>query len=159
MSTTDVRPIRVSSGHRVALGVLQVATAAGLTIDAVVHLRDADAYEQVQGILLRQADLFRAQAVVALVIALLLLVWPRPVVWALAALTAAAAAGAVILYTYVDVGAIAGLPNMYEPTWLPPGKMLSAVAEVATTVLALAGFVVTWRAARRHGRGTDRLGS
>jgi hypothetical protein len=146
----------VVSRHRLVLGALQLATAAGLVIDGIVHLRDAPDYEPVQGILIGEDTLFRAQAVVALVLALLLLLWPRLWVWALAALTAAAAAGAVILYTYVDLGAIAGLPNMYEPTWLPPGKLVSAVAEATTAVLAVAGFLVTWRAGRNQDRTPTR---
>lgn len=152
MSSTDVRPAMVVSRHRLVLGALQLATSAGLVIDAVVHLRVAPDYEPVQGLLIGEGTLFRAQAVVALVLAVLLLIWPRLWVWALAALTAASAAGAVILYTYLDLGAVAGLPNMYEPTWLPPGKLVSAVAEAATAVLAVVGFIVTWRTARSRDR-------
>ena len=152
MSSTDLRPVMAVPRHRILLGALQLVTSAGLVIDAVVHLRVAADYEPVQGILIGEGTLFRAQAVVALVLAVLLLVWPRRWVWVLAALTAASAAGAVILYTYVDLGAIAGLPDMYEPTWLPPGKLVSAVAEATTAVLAVAGFVVTWRMARNRDR-------
>jgi hypothetical protein len=58
----------------------------------------------------------------------------------------------VLLYTYVDVGALGPLPDLYEPTWVPAGKLASAVAEGLGTLLAITGFVVAvWirpRAAR-----------
>ena len=52
--------------------------------------------------------------------------WP---VWLFAALVAGNAAVAVVACTHIDIGPVAGLPNMYEPSWGPPGKLLSAVAE------------------------------
>jgi hypothetical protein len=45
---------------------------------------------------------------------------------------------------------------MYEPTWLPPGKLISAVAEASTAVLAVAGFLVTWRVGRTRGHTPTR---
>ena len=49
-----------------------------------------------------------------------------------------------------------GLPAMYEPTWLPPGKLLSALAEASTALLAVAGFLVSWRMRRTRQRTSDR---
>jgi len=49
---------------------------------------------------------------------------------------------AVLLYRYVDLGALGPLPNMYENTWQVPGKLLSAYAEGAAIVLAGLGLVV-----------------
>ena len=46
-----------------------------------------------------------------------------------------------VTYNYVDIGPIAGLPNMYEPSWGPPGKVLSAWAEGAAALLALTGLI------------------
>jgi hypothetical protein len=54
-----------------------------------------------------------------------------------------------LLYTYVDVGAIGPLPDLYEPIWALPGKRGSAIAETAATVLALAGLALALRARRR----------
>jgi hypothetical protein len=62
---------------------------------------------------------------------------------------AGSAAGAVVLYTYVDVGTLGPLPDMYEPTWALPGKRLSGAAEIAATVLAVVGFLVAVRGRRR----------
>jgi hypothetical protein len=69
-------------------------------------------------------------------------------VWALAALVAGSAATAVLLYTYVDVGALGPLPDMYEPTWALPGERASAVAEIAAALLAGTGLVLSLRTGR-----------
>lgn len=121
--------------------VLRAATAAALVIDAVVHLQDAHFYDANTGSLLDQGQLFRIQAVAAIIVAVAVLVWPRWPSWLLAFLVAASAFAAVVTYNYVDVGAIAGLPNMYEPSWGPPGKVLSAWAEGAGALLALTGLI------------------
>jgi hypothetical protein len=130
--------------------LLAAATAAALVVDAVVHLKDAFYYDANTGALLSQGQLFRIQAVVAIVAALAVLALPRKwPVWVFAALVAGSAAAAVLAYTYIDIGPVAGLPNMYEPSWGPPGKLLSAVAEGAGALLALAGL--GWALAmRRH---------
>jgi hypothetical protein len=86
--------------------------------------------------------------VLAIVVAAAVLIWPRRLVWAIAFLVAASAVGAVVLYTYVNVGSFAGLPDMYEPSWGPPGKLLSAIAEGAGALLALAGLAWSVRRAR-----------
>ncbi len=41
----------------------------------------------------------------------------------------------------MDVGPLAGLPDMYEPSWGPPGKVVSACAEGAGALLALTGLI------------------
>jgi hypothetical protein len=129
--------------------VVQVALAACLTIDGIVHLRDAIFYGPVQGLLISEAGLFRVQAVLALVVAALVLVFPRPWVWVVAALVTGSAVGAVVLYTYVDLGPVAGLPDLYEPSWGPPGKLISAVAEGAGFLLALVGLSLSLRSRRK----------
>ena len=134
------RRSRPSSGLAVAY-LLAAATAAALIVDAVVHLKDAFFYDANTGALISQGQLFRIQAVVAIVAALAVLALPRKwPAWLFAALVAGSAAAAVVAYTYIDRGPIAGLPNMYEPSWGPPGKLLSAVAEGLGTLLALAGL-------------------
>jgi len=125
------RRTRRSRGLAVAY-LLAAATASALVIDAVVHFQDAYFYDANTGALLSQGQLFRIQAGVALVAALGVLAFPkRWPVWLFAALVAGSAAAAVIAYTYIDIGALAGLPNMYEPSWGPPGKLASAIAEIA----------------------------
>ena len=125
---------------------LAVATAVLLGIDAYVHLHDAHFYAPAAGSTIGEGNLFRAQAIVAVIVAVALLIRPHPVVWAVAVLVTASAVGAVLLYTYVDVGALGPLPNLYEPTWAAaPGKLASAVAEGLGTLLAVIGFVLSVR--------------
>ena len=119
---------------------LQIATAAALGVDAVVHWQNAPAYDAVTATV-SQGGLFRAEAVVAVVAGLLVLVRPRPSSWLVALLVAASALGAVLLYRYVDVGVLGPLPDMYENTWQVPGKLLSAYAEGAAVVLAGLGLI------------------
>jgi len=134
--------------------LLRAATAAALALDGVVHVKDAYFYDANTGSLLSQGQLFRVQGVLAFVVAVAVLLLPARLPWRLIWVVAfgvtASAFGAVLLYTYVNVGPVAGLPNMYEPSWGPPGKAVSAVAEGAGAVLALAGLLWAARAARRH---------
>jgi hypothetical protein len=121
---------------------LAVSTAALLAVDAYVDLRDAGLYDAIAIATLSQGTFFRAQAAAAGAVAVMLLLRPHPAVWVIAVLVAASAAAAVLLYTYVDVGSLGPLPNMYEPTWALPGKRASAFAEAAATVLALTGLAL-----------------
>jgi hypothetical protein len=47
-----------------------------------------------------------------------------------------------MLYRYVDVGSLGPLPNMYEPTWTSPYKLMSAYAEGTGAVLTGFGLAV-----------------
>jgi len=77
---------------RSAIGswVLRVATAAALGIDAVVHWQNASVYDAVTGTV-SQGELFRAEAALAVVVGLGVLVRPRPSSWLAALLVAASA--------------------------------------------------------------------
>jgi hypothetical protein len=137
---------------------LGVVTAALLAIDAYVHYSDAHLYDFAAGGSITQGSLFRIEASVAVVIAVALLVRPHWLVWTVAVLVAASAAGAVYLYTYVDVGGLGPLPDMYEPTWALPDKRLVAGAEIAATVTAALGLLVSLFA-RRSRAGGPRAGA
>jgi hypothetical protein len=128
--------------------VLRILTAGALIADAVVHLQDAYFYDANAGSLITQGELFRVQAGVAIAAGVLVLAWPRWPTWILAFLVTASAVGAVVICTYVSIGPFAGLPGMYEPSWAPPGKLLSAYAEGAGAALSLAGL--GWALARRQ---------
>jgi hypothetical protein len=149
------------AGSRAIERVLGVLTAAALGVDAYVHFSDASSYQAVMSSVVSEATLFRAQAAAAVVVAVVLLVRPRLAAWVLAVLVAGAALGAVLLYTYVDVGPLGPIPNLYEPTWQLPGKAASAVAEGIAVVLALAGTAVSLyrRAADRAGAAAAQLSS
>ena len=138
---------------RPALGiVLKAVTAAGLAVDAYVHVHLAGQYDTVGGI--SQGTLFRVEAVVAGLAALVVLVTNRRRVLVLPLLVAASALGAVLLYRYVDVGPLGPLPDMYDPAWFPE-KTISAIAEaVATVGTALLVFAPLSRfapSASKHG--------
>ncbi|QHC21012.1 hypothetical protein [Streptomyces sp. GS7] len=120
--------------------LLRLLTAAGLAVDAYVHVALAEAYDPV-GASITEGTLFRAQAAAAALAAVLVLASGRNRwVWAFAFLVAASAVGAVLLYRYVDVGSLGPLPNMHEPVWYPK-KTVSAVAEAVAALCAAVGFV------------------
>jgi hypothetical protein len=129
---------RNSSAIRVTLTLIVVV---GLAVDAFVHLDLASAFKNVKTSTLSEADLFRVEAVAAIVAAVALVVRPRRYTVAFAFLVAAAGTVAVVLYRYVDVGAFGPFPDMYDPYWGPAEKALSAVAEGAAALAALALFV------------------
>jgi hypothetical protein len=125
---------------------------AGLVVDAIVHLDLASAFAHVRTSAISQADLFRIEAVAALLVAGALLLHPRRSTALAVFVVAASAAVAVVVYRYVDVGRIGPVPNMYDPYWQPVGKWLSAVAEVvaAGASAALAGVLTPARGRERE---------
>jgi hypothetical protein len=123
-----------------------------MAVDAYVHFHDAAFYDLVRTTTVSQGTLFRAEGVVALVAAVVLVIWPRPIWWAASLVVAGSAFGAVMLYTYVHLGALGPLPNMFEPTWALPGKLASAWAEGSGTLLALSGLSLAAMSRVRAGR-------
>lgn len=114
---------------------LAALTAALLGYDAYVHLHLASGYDAV-GDTVTQGALFRVEAGLALAAALLVLVSDSRPAWAAAGVTGLGGVAAVLLYRYVDVGALGPIPNMYEPAWYHD-KTWSAVAEGTAAVLWL----------------------
>ena len=113
---------------------LRVLAAAALGISAYVHLHLAHLYAYPGTI--SGTTLFRVQGVTAIVVGVVLLATGHRWAWLAAAVVGLASFGAVMLYRYVDVGAIGPLPNMYDATWQPsPDKLLSALVEAALPVL------------------------
>ena len=113
---------------------------AGLAVDAYVHLNLASTFDPIKATV-SQGQLFRLEAVAAIVAAILLLVRPRRWTAALAAVVAGGGLVAVVLYAVVDVGAVGPLPNMYDPTWSTQ-KTLSAIAEAVATLAAVVLVVI-----------------
>ncbi|MFC7485978.1 hypothetical protein ACOCJ7_05570 [Knoellia sp. CPCC 206453] len=131
--------------------ILRVVIAVSLLVDAVVHLRLAPGYQQAAPSGIGAGNLFRIQAVVALVVAVWVL-WrgSRP------ALISAFAVGlsavvAVVLYRYVNIPALGPLPAMYEPVWFLE-KSLSAFFEGLAAVAALIALVLGRRPRARDER-------
>lgn len=121
--------------------LLRLLVAAGLAADAIVHWEFAPDMAGVEGGSIGGDDLFRAQAIVAAVMGVLILAWARRWTYALAFLVAGSAFGALLLYYFVDVGALGPLPEMYEPVWYKE-KTISAVGEGIATLAALIGIFV-----------------
>jgi hypothetical protein len=126
--------------------ILAILTAIGLGYDAKVHLHLAFGYDAV-GSTITQGALFRVEASVAVLVAVAVLLSDNRLVWAAAGLTGLAGVTAVLLYRYVDVGAVGPIPNMYEPAWFPE-KAHSADAEGAVAVLWLVREALRFSRAR-----------
>lgn len=144
------QPTRRRSGRAVNLA-LRLLAATGLVYDAYVHLHLAGPFDAVRGTI-SQGTLFRLEAILAVLAAVLLLVLPRRLSYAFGFLVAAGGFGAVVLYRYVDVGPLGPLPDMYEPSWYPE-KTSSAVAEAAAALLLVVLIVRSRSAATREPTG------
>ena len=127
--------------------VLRVLAVAGLTISAYIHLHLAHYYAS-NGATISEGTLFRAQGIVALVVAAVLLVTGWRWAWLAAGAVGLASLAAVLTSRYTSLGAVGPVPDMHEPTWPPsPDKLTSAVAEAAVVVL-----VLVWAAVVARGR-------
>lgn len=121
--------------------LLRLLVAAGLAADAYVHWIYAPDMAGVQGGSIGGDVLFRAQAILAAVVAVLVLAWATRWSYAIAFLVAASAVGAVVLYYYVDVGVIGPIPDMHEPVWYSE-KTISVAGEGVAALAAAIGFIL-----------------
>lgn len=129
--------------------VLRVVVLAALAIDAYVHFHLAPDFDGLKGsgsFAVSQGQLFRLEAVAAIVAGVLLLVVKSRIAAAFAFMVLAGGVSAVLLYAYVDIGEIGPLPAMYDPTWYGE-KTLSAIAE---GIGAAAALLLALRPARRR---------
>ncbi|WP_162830292.1 hypothetical protein [Amycolatopsis palatopharyngis] len=121
--------------------VVRVLVVTGLAVDAYIHIALASQRPPAPpGGGLSQVTLFYAQGAAAAVAALLVLFTGARWAYVIAFLVAASALGAILLYRYVNVGALGPLPNMYEPLWTTT-KMVTSIAEAIATLAAVAGIV------------------
>jgi hypothetical protein len=134
--------------QRAGLLVLQLTAAAGLAVDAYVHADLASAYQSA-GTAISQGALFRIEAGAASAAALIVLVIAGRAGFALAAVVAASALAAILVYRYVDIGRLGPFPNMYEPVWYPE-KTTAAVAEAVAVAASVTGLL--WYQLHRPGR-------
>ena len=124
--------------------VLTLVTAGGLAVDAYVHWHLAASFDSLVSASsphLSQGQLFRVEAVLALVAMVLVLATRRRFAALLALLVAAGGVGAVLLYGFVDVGALGPLPDMYDPAWSTE-KVISLIAEGLAALGALGLLVL-----------------
>ncbi|HUR12972.1 MAG TPA: hypothetical protein VM097_00625 [Mycobacteriales bacterium] len=126
--------------------VLAVLAAGGLAYDAYVHLDLAQVYDGI-GDTITQGGLFRFEAALAIVVALAVLLSDHRLVWLGVGMTGLGGVAAVVLYRYVDVGAIGPIPNMYEPLWYDE-KTWSALAEAGVALVWIIRETLRFRDAR-----------
>lgn len=125
---------------------LRVLTACALGVSAYLHVDLSQGYGLI-GEQVTVGNLFLAQAVVAGLAALALLVWPARLTWAFAALIGFGSLVALVLTVYVAVPAIGPFPRIYEPAWFAE-KTASAVAAALAAAAATAGLLTHHRARR-----------
>lgn len=135
--------------------LIRVITFAGLLADAVVHWVYAPDMSFAEGGAIGGDTLFRVQAVLALLAGVIVLVRATRATYALAFLVAASAVGALLLYHYVEVGALGPLPSMDDPIWYTE-KVVSAVGEGIAAITAVIGFVLVRPRAQRSTPSADR---
>ena len=119
--------------------LLRVVVVVGLAVDVYVHWHLAPRFDSLKGSAsphISQGQLFRVEAVLALIAIVLVLLVRRRTSMAIALLVAAGGVAAVLVYRYVDVGAVGALPDMYDPSWYAE-KTISAVAEAVAATAAL----------------------
>lgn len=149
-STSVVRPGTASSILARVLRVLFTALAAlGLAVDAYVHFDLAANYDAIKTSTLSQGDLFRVEAVAAVLAALALLIRPRRYTALVAVLVAAGGLAAVLVYRYNNIPAFGPFPAMYEPVWYTE-KTQSAYAEAAAALASAARLAMFQTRSRRR---------
>lgn len=130
--TTSASPVGVQRRRNPARAVRALAVV-GLVVDVAVHLRLAPVYDRL-GTDITLGALFRVEAALAAVAALLLLLRDTRPAWLFAGLVALGGTAAVLVTTLVDVPAVGPFPDAYDPTW-SFDKIVVSVA-MTTTVLA-----------------------
>lgn len=133
-----MRPGTLADG---AVLAARLITAAGLGIDAYVHLKLAPTYAEGGG-QINEGALFRAEAALALLTALVLVLAGRRFSFLLGFAVSASALAVMLVSRYVDVGAVGPLPDLYDPVWFAE-KLLAAFGEGAASLAALTGFFLS----------------
>jgi len=114
--------------------------AACLAVDAYIHLKLASARPPASPGDISQGTLFYAEGGVAIIAALLVVLRGTRATFGFAFLVAASALAVVLIYRYIDVGALGPIPDMYEPAWYTT-KITTTIAEAVAVPAALAGFI------------------
>ncbi|WP_369203960.1 hypothetical protein [Streptomyces sp. PU-14G] len=127
----------------------RVLSAGGLAVNAYLHATLSGDYDRVSADI-SQGDLFRIEAGLSALGALLVLVWWRAVSDAFAWLLSAAGLALLLVYAFVDVGELGPFPDMYEPGWFDD-KRLAVVALSFTLVMSTFLLVSHTRRSRRLG--------
>lgn len=144
MTERNGRPVAVSTMSRspgpAPVTAVRLIAVAGLSIDAYVHLDLAPTYAEAAAAI-NEGILFRAEAALALLSALALILSARRL-WFLLALAVSGSALALMLVSrYVDLGPLGPFPDLYDPVWYPE-KLWAAAGEAGAASASLAGIML-----------------
>jgi len=124
--------------RRYALVAIRALVVAGLAVGAYVHFDLASTYAEAGGVI-NEGVLFAAEAVAALLAALVVGIYGNRASYLAAFAVAGSALAAVLVSRYLDLGTIGSFPDLYDPVWYGE-KVLAAVAEGVGVLAALARF-------------------
>jgi hypothetical protein len=136
------------SPRAAAVAVARLITVAGLGIDAYVHLDLAPVYSEAAAPV-SEGVLFRAEAVLALLTALALILSARRRSFLLGFAVSASALTLMLVSRYADLGPLGPFPDLYDPVWFAE-KLWAAFGEAAAATASLAGILVLAIRAGRH---------
>lgn len=140
------RPARRS--HRFVRAAARVLAAAGLALNAYMHAHLAPTYDGVAASV-GQGGLFRLEAALAALAAVLVLAWRRLPGDLFAFVVAGGGLALLLIYRYADIGQLGPFPDMYEPVW--NNDKTTVLVSQAVTVISTALLMLTARR-RRPGR-------
>jgi hypothetical protein len=116
--------------------LLRVVVAGALVTEAAIHIWLALGYQLANPAGIGQGNLFYAESVVAIVVALYVLIRGTRLAFFAALLVLGSALAAVVVTAYVDLPQLGPIPPMYEPVWFVE-KSISALVEGVGALLAL----------------------
>lgn len=126
--------------------VFRVLATAALGVDAFFHARLAPGYQLAAPEGVGEGNLFLAEAAVAAVVGLYVLIRGSRPAWILALFTASGGLAVLLLYRYFDIPAFGPFPAMYEPVWFLD-KTLTALSQIVVILLAATALTLN-RSAR-----------
>jgi hypothetical protein len=140
-----------------AVALLRLITVAGLGIDAWVHLDLASTYSEAQAPV-SEGVLFRAEAVLALLAALAVIVSARRLSFLAGLAVSASALTLMLVSRYADLGSLGPFPDLYDPVWFAE-KLWAACGEAVASMACLAGILLLGYRARLSSAGPAPGGS
>jgi hypothetical protein len=142
--TTAAHQVPLGGRRLIRRNALLIVATGGLGVDAYIHLDLASNYAPIKTSVISQASLFRIEAILAIIAAVIVVARPRRYTAAIAFAVAATGLAALLVYRYANVGKLGPIPNMYEPVWFTK-KLVAAYAEAAAALAAavLVGVTAT----------------
>lgn len=123
-----------------AVAAVRLIAVVGLGIDAYVHLDLASTYSEAEAPI-NEGILFRAEAVLALLTALALILSARRLSFLAGFVVSASALTLMLVSRYVDLGSFGPFPDLYDPVWFAE-KLWAAFGEAAAGIASLAGILL-----------------